>query len=75
MDSVCRYLVENLTAVNNYDRTTVHRFVFHNGSLTREFLTELMDRIPVTASMAVTAGIPTDFKHSNVSSMEIFRDF
>ncbi|KAF1764748.1 hypothetical protein GCK72_004698 [Caenorhabditis remanei] len=64
MDSVCRYLVENLTAVNNYDRTTVHTFVFHNGSLTGEFLTELMDRIPVTASFAVTADIPTDFKHS-----------
>ncbi|KAF1764747.1 hypothetical protein GCK72_004697 [Caenorhabditis remanei] len=64
MDSVCRYLVENLTAMDNYDMTTYHRFVFLYGSLTREFLTEMMDRIPVTASMAVTAGIPTDFKHS-----------
>ncbi|KAF1764751.1 hypothetical protein GCK72_004701 [Caenorhabditis remanei] len=67
VDSSCRYLVENLTTMisaNNYDRTTYHRFVFQNGSVTREFLTELMDRIPVTASFAVTADIPADFKHS-----------
>ena len=43
------------------------KFTFRKGQMSKELLTEIMDKVPVTMALNIDSGIPLDFKHSNVS--------
>ncbi|KAF1764024.1 hypothetical protein GCK72_003970 [Caenorhabditis remanei] len=41
------------------------KFTFRKGQMSKELLTEIMDKVPVTMALNIDSGIPLDFKHSN----------
>ncbi|EFO97099.1 hypothetical protein CRE_31513 [Caenorhabditis remanei] len=41
------------------------RFTFEKGQISKELLTEIMDKVPVTMALKFDLGIPLDFNHSN----------
>ncbi|EFP02175.1 hypothetical protein CRE_24901 [Caenorhabditis remanei] len=42
-----------------------HRLSFYNGTISRELLTELMDKTPVTTKLEITSNMPVEFQHPN----------